>query len=92
MAAHEDLCQFSILLFDSIHDSVVLPEGLLGAGGLAAGLGAVESQQVVQLPTEQLYESLIAAQMHYLEVKVQVAFLLVIAAPVFGFNLQLVLG
>jgi hypothetical protein len=82
VAAHKDISEFRVAMFNGIYDMMMLLEGLLRARRLAAGLYPAKPEQVVEFAAQKIEESLIARQADDLVVEVQVTGFLVVEASI----------
>ncbi len=79
MTAHQQFGQFTVAIGDRIENAVVLGEGLVRTIGRGGELDAVHAHQLVQLAAEHLRQGAVAAALDDPVMKVEVAFLLVVA-------------
>lgn len=79
MAAHQQFGQFTVTIGNRIENSVVLGKSLAWTIGGRGKLDAVHAHQLVQLAAEHLGEGTVTGTLNYPVMKVEVAFLLVVA-------------
>ena len=79
MTAHQQFGQFAVAIGNGIENAVVLGKCLMRAIGRGGKLDAVHAHQLVKLAAEHLGQRAIAAALNDLVVKIEVAFLLVVA-------------
>ena len=79
MSAHQQLGQFAVAIGNGIENTVMLGKRLMRAIGRSGELDAVHAHQLIQLAAEHLRQGAVAAALNNLVMKIEVAFLLVVA-------------
>ena len=79
MTTHQQLGQFTVAIGDRVKNAVMLGKGLAWTIGGRGELDAVHAHQLVELAAEHLGQGAVAGALDDPVMKVEVAFLLVIA-------------
>eukprot|EP01133_Synstelium_polycarpum_P001042 gene1041-1184_t len=79
MPAHQQLGQFTVAIGNRVKNAVMLGKGLAWTIGGGGELDAVHAHQLIQLAAQHLGQGAITGALNYPVMKIEVAFLLVVA-------------